>query len=242
MVGLVTQNAVGISLDSPLRERLEKLTQIAIEATQTDEGEVSPELEEFADRISAVVESWNEGEEEEEGEGGGEEWERVEVSEEEGEEQEQEQGEEEEEEEEGQQEEEEEGGERDEDEDGATVLRGSGPSAHVAMALSEAYNTIPETEGSGLYPAVALINHSCDPNVSLEFLDGTTLASVVALCDIPAGKEVCHCYVEQEALPTREERANALSQYGFACGCEACAPHKKRGGGGEGGASKRAKR
>ena len=95
------------------------------------------------------------------------------------------------------------------------------------MGLSEAYNTIPETEGSGLYPALALINHSCAPNVALEFLDGTTQGSVVALRDIGAGEEVCHCYVEQEALPTKEERRNALSQYGFVCDCEACGPPPK---------------
>ena len=75
-----------------------------------------------------------------------------------------------------------------------------------------------------MYPAVALINHSCVPNVALEFRNGDATASVVAMEDLAKGVEVAHSYVDQDTLDDLEERRNALGQYEFLCTCPKCRP------------------
>ena len=62
--------------------------------------------------------------------------------------------------------------------------------APIAEKLTATYNILPEVEGSALYPAISIINHSCDANVAIQFEQDSWEASIVAVKDIAAGEEV----------------------------------------------------
>lgn len=47
---------------------------------------------------------------------------------------------------------------------------------------------------TGFFPALSLLNHSCDPNTSVAFTGRTV--EVRALRPIPRGQELLHCYGE----------------------------------------------
>ena len=102
------------------------------------------------------------------------------------------------------------------------------PLVHVAEQLIHAFNTLPETEASGLYPAKALINHSCDANAAIEWRFDSSVLCVVATRPIRAGEEVCHCYISLEQHQGLRARRAALqahshAQYGgFICSCVRC--------------------
>nr|CAB3499011.1 unnamed protein product [Digitaria exilis] len=72
--------------------------------------------------------------------------------------------------------------------------------------------------GTGLYPVISIINHSCVPNAVLIF-DGRT-AYVRALQPISKDEEVSISYIETAAVT--KKRQNDLKQYFFACACPRC--------------------
>ncbi|CAE8633389.1 unnamed protein product, partial [Polarella glacialis] len=79
-----------------------------------------------------------------------------------------------------------------------------------------------------LYPELAKsVNHSCRPNCLLRFdpEDGLALELLVsAPGGVPPGEEITISYGPTAAsLPRQERRAALLAQYGFECGCPACA-------------------
>ena len=82
---------------------------------------------------------------------------------------------------------------------------------------------VPDAEhrpaGVGCYPLGALLNHSCAPNC-IAALDGTSLR-VRTLCEVPAGTELCHSYVELTE-PTIERQRHLAAQYGVDCRCRRC--------------------
>ena len=96
------------------------------------------------------------------------------------------------------------------------------PLAPLASALAAAFNALPDSEASALYPAGALINHACEPNAELEWNHQSTRCEVVALRPLRAGEEVAHCYIERGAFEGRRGRQAALGQYGFVCECSLC--------------------
>ncbi|KAL1940971.1 hypothetical protein VTO73DRAFT_7607 [Trametes versicolor] len=69
--------------------------------------------------------------------------------------------------------------------------------------------------------AISRINHSCSPNAVYRFEPATLTFEVRALLPIPPGAQVFISYIDP-ALP-RAKRQEALSSYGFACTCTACA-------------------
>ncbi|KAH9572654.1 hypothetical protein CY35_02G163000 [Sphagnum magellanicum] len=73
--------------------------------------------------------------------------------------------------------------------------------------------------GTGLYPVISIINHSCSPNAVLHF-DGKH-AVVRALENINKGTEVTISYVEL-AASTRVRRLALKDQYYFDCDCVRC--------------------
>ncbi|KAL6637067.1 hypothetical protein ACP70R_024639 [Stipagrostis hirtigluma subsp. patula] len=73
--------------------------------------------------------------------------------------------------------------------------------------------------GTGLYPVISIINHSCVPNAVLIF-DGRT-AYVRALQPIGKDEEVSISYIETAAVT--KKRQNDLKQYFFTCTCPRCA-------------------
>ncbi|KAJ3198946.1 hypothetical protein HDU82_000854 [Entophlyctis luteolus] len=72
----------------------------------------------------------------------------------------------------------------------------------------------------GLFPAVAMLNHSCAPNCS--FVAGTHAQMVVrTLHPVSEGEELCVAYVDL-CLPRDERRGKLLESKRFWCMCERC--------------------
>ncbi|XP_078155375.1 SET domain group 37 isoform X2 [Carex rostrata] len=94
--------------------------------------------------------------------------------------------------------------------------------AHNFSKLSCNAHTICDVElrplGTGLFPIVSMINHSCVPNSVLIF-EGQ-VAHVRATESIPKDTEVSISYIETAA--TKEKRQNDLKQYFFTCHCSRC--------------------
>jgi len=77
----------------------------------------------------------------------------------------------------------------------------------------------PAFEGLGIFPNIAMMNHSCVPNANVRFGDDRT-AVVVALRDIQPGEELTISYIEND-MPL-EARQKELQEYGFICDCPLC--------------------
>ncbi|CAK9062878.1 Histone-lysine N-methyltransferase ATXR2 (Protein SET DOMAIN GROUP 36) (Trithorax-related protein 2) (TRX-related protein 2), partial [Durusdinium trenchii] len=80
--------------------------------------------------------------------------------------------------------------------------------------------SLPRFEGSALYPCVALSNHSCIPNFTMRYHDGS-LADMVALRDIQEGDELNLAYVSP-STPLPERVASLWKNWGFVCTCRRC--------------------
>jgi hypothetical protein len=86
----------------------------------------------------------------------------------------------------------------------------------------------PPLDAVAAFKVLALINHSCAPNVKVEYrCEGRKAlrATLVALRDISEGEELFHCYCTDANLP-RAERRDQLSSYGFECACLKCTQGK----------------
>ncbi|XP_047167625.1 histone-lysine N-methyltransferase ASHR1 [Vigna umbellata] len=73
--------------------------------------------------------------------------------------------------------------------------------------------------GTGLYPVISIINHSCLPNSVLVFEGRSAL--VRAVQHIPAGTEVVISYIETAGSTITRQRA-LKEQYLFTCTCPRC--------------------
>ena len=78
-------------------------------------------------------------------------------------------------------------------------------------------STSPDT--SAIFPTLARINHSCDPNAEPEFHG---LVKIRAKRDIAAGDEIFISYKEMSEDDDREKRWEALKNFHFECRCPAC--------------------
>ena len=73
--------------------------------------------------------------------------------------------------------------------------------------------------GVGLYPAAAMLNHSCEPNASTVFVGRAV--HVRTVCDVEAGAELCVSYVD--LAQSSEARRETLQRcFGFVCRCPRC--------------------
>jgi len=88
----------------------------------------------------------------------------------------------------------------------------------ISIFRSNAYNTGKQI---GLFPKIARINHSCRPNTSYFWSERLNKRIVYATRRIEEGEEFSVTYIP--LLLSQEERQKRLNQYGFKCGCEACA-------------------
>lgn len=79
----------------------------------------------------------------------------------------------------------------------------------------------PEFHGTGLYPTISRLNHSCDFTARLDF-DGRQ-GFCVATRDIKEGEQIFISYLGKRTMeiPTAERRA-MLEDYGFVCTCSRC--------------------
>mmetsp|Transcript_12338 Transcript_12338/g.28961 ORF Transcript_12338/g.28961 Transcript_12338/m.28961 type:complete len:483 (-) Transcript_12338:33-1481(-) len=94
--------------------------------------------------------------------------------------------------------------------------------AHVdSLSMQDLVNSKwPAMHGTGLFVSVARINHSCAPNLKVDFPDNSCCLRAVALHPLSAGTELSISYIRTELDVT--ERRRQLSEYGFACNCERC--------------------
>lgn len=73
-----------------------------------------------------------------------------------------------------------------------------------------------------IFKRFSRVNHSCDPTLSVEVLDGVLEAR--ALRDVEPGEELTFCYLADEWLqkPTVERRKDLQTFWGFVCQCPLC--------------------
>lgn len=75
--------------------------------------------------------------------------------------------------------------------------------------------------GGGLYPTLALFNHSCEPSV-VRYFKGTSVY-VHAIKNIQPGMQVSENYGPLYTQSPREERQDQLKDlYWFECTCDPC--------------------
>eukprot|EP00922_Rhytidocystis_sp_ex-Travisia-forbesii_P051496 GHVS01076416.1.p1 GENE.GHVS01076416.1~~GHVS01076416.1.p1 ORF type:complete len:244 (-),score=17.01 GHVS01076416.1:407-1138(-) len=102
------------------------------------------------------------------------------------------------------------------------IVHGYGNSG---VAIGHADDVFCPFMGVGLYRTVALTNHSCDPNVEVDYeLDYTI--QVRAIRDISVGEEITQSYID-ESLPLHDRSALLLQRYGFVCRCTKCEKERK---------------
>ena len=74
--------------------------------------------------------------------------------------------------------------------------------------------------GSGVFPFMSLLNHSCYPNVDTVAVDNKFVLTVTR--PIKAGEQIFITYGYSSVLYTRKEREKLLARYKFTCDCIAC--------------------
>ena len=74
--------------------------------------------------------------------------------------------------------------------------------------------------GSGIFPFMSLLNHSCYPNVTHITVDNKNVLTVSR--PIKAGEQIFITYGYSSFRYTRDERKQKLARYKFNCDCIAC--------------------
>lgn len=75
--------------------------------------------------------------------------------------------------------------------------------------------------GAGIYPVLAILNHSCRPNCSFVFYG--PYVEVRAIRDIPSGEPLTISYIDI-AQTTPRRQAELFKNYFFRCSCPLCVP------------------
>lgn len=92
------------------------------------------------------------------------------------------------------------------------------------LATYDSLNLFPPLDGAAFYLNICRINHSCVPNVRVEYVDkganGGLCAELKVLRPIAQGEELLQSYIEEDA--PWAERQQALKDYGFTCSCSKC--------------------
>ncbi|KAG8001463.1 N-lysine methyltransferase SMYD2-A [Nibea albiflora] len=78
--------------------------------------------------------------------------------------------------------------------------------------------------GSAVFPDVALMNHSCSPNVIVTYKG--TVAEVRAVQEINPGDEIFNSYIDL-LYPTEDRKERLLDSYFFTCQCTECTSKSK---------------
>eukprot|EP00949_MAST-11_sp_MAST-11-sp1_P002555 g2555.t1 len=74
-----------------------------------------------------------------------------------------------------------------------------------------------------LFHTASLLNHSCVPNVTVDFSCGEATFSTSR--DVETGEELSLCYLAEPDAMSVEDRVEELyTNYGFRCNCPMCAP------------------
>lgn len=104
-----------------------------------------------------------------------------------------------------------------------------GPVDENLTALRELVDThgvdtlFPPLDGTAFYALICRINHSCDPNVRVTYVNSPEFglqAHLLALRPIQPGEELLQSYIDQ--FQPFSARQKALKDYGFECACTKC--------------------
>lgn len=78
-----------------------------------------------------------------------------------------------------------------------------------------------DERASGMYLAIARLNHSCRPNAQQTHIPSTKEEVLYATRHIKRGEEICDCYIELRQ--SKEDRQRELKKlYRFTCCCPSC--------------------
>ncbi|KAK7202317.1 SET domain containing protein [Novymonas esmeraldas] len=108
--------------------------------------------------------------------------------------------------------------------DGAAAMAAFEATAHPigsggGMAPGELSRS---SRGQGIYGVGCLFNHSCDPNVIVQYSSANDeTLSVVALRDVAVGEELTISYIDT-SLPVAVRQQQLQEHYLFECGCSRC--------------------
>jgi hypothetical protein len=92
---------------------------------------------------------------------------------------------------------------------------------HLSITDLSAY--FPPLDGTALFTIICCMNHSCNPNVEIQWHDdpkGPLVAKVTAIRPIKTGDELAFSYIDRNL--SYEERQFKLRDYGFICECQKC--------------------
>ena len=93
-------------------------------------------------------------------------------------------------------------------------------SSFYRINIGESIETV--RVGGAVYPTMALVNHSCDPNFVIVFW-GRTAVAVASRC-IPVGEEITDNYGPSYSSMAAPDRRSYLERsHWFTCACPACA-------------------
>ena len=80
----------------------------------------------------------------------------------------------------------------------------------------------PDFHGTGFYLTVARTNHSCNPNVTMEFENFNSLVSCKTLRDVSPNEELRMSYISVPDCKSVQTRRRQLRDYLFECACDRC--------------------
>ncbi|PHJ19141.1 histone-lysine n [Cystoisospora suis] len=75
--------------------------------------------------------------------------------------------------------------------------------------------SFPDVHGTGFFPSIGRMNHSCAPNVRLVYPHGSNTVAFVTMRPVKQGEELCISYVDGIEEMDDEERTAALDTFGF---------------------------
>ncbi|KPA81886.1 hypothetical protein ABB37_04134 [Leptomonas pyrrhocoris] len=106
--------------------------------------------------------------------------------------------------------------------DGEALMKEFEHNVLQTSSLTDAADLSHSSRGQGIYGVGCLFNHSCDPNLNVQYaaVNDETL-SVVALRDIAAGEELTISYIDT-SLPYAVRQQQLLDHYLFECKCPRC--------------------
>ena len=80
----------------------------------------------------------------------------------------------------------------------------------------------PNFHGTAFFVSVARTNHSCTPNVTMDFDSDNAMVTCKSLFPIAAGEELRMSYISNSATKSRKTRQSLLKDYLFDCACPLC--------------------
>lgn len=91
---------------------------------------------------------------------------------------------------------------------------------HIEELLAE--SQFPNFHGTGFFVSVARTNHSCAPNVVMDFDDGNAVVSCKAVKPISPGDQLFMSYISNPESRSKSARQASLKDYLFDCNCSLC--------------------